>query len=106
MTAQFTPADATAQASSTSDPLAFTVARVATSTTVSVPGPTVPAGASVTYTARVAPGRCGPLTPAGGIEFFDARRPIASCADKALSADGAACTIRHPATGSHGITAA
>jgi hypothetical protein len=76
-------------------------AKTNTSTTVSASANQITAGASVTFTGRVAP-QSGSATPTGTINFFDAQAMLGS---GTLSGGAAQFTTSSLAAGAHGITA-
>jgi Glycoside hydrolase family 44/Bacterial Ig-like domain (group 3) len=91
-------------AASTSAAVIVTVttpAKTNTSTSVSASANQIAAGASVTFTARVAP-QSGSGTPTGAINFFDAQAMLGS---GTLSGGSAQFTTMSLAAGTHGITA-
>lgn len=65
-------------------------------------------GASVTYTATVAPQPPGAGTPTGTVSFSNGAGPIAGCSARPLSAsspDTATCTTQHQQAGAEEVTA-
>ena len=109
LTAVFRPADGSNLQGSTSPVDMLTVSKDSTTATLTVSSPTPAVGASVTYTATVAPQDAGAAEPSGPVEFLDGGMAIGACASQPLtlgpSSSVASCTLSYPAAGSHSITA-
>jgi hypothetical protein len=109
LTAKYMPAAGSGYSGSSSSPLAMTVGKDSTSTTVSASTTSPGIGQSVTYTATVTPGHSGSTMPSGTASFSDNGSPISGCSaqplTKGASSSTATCTTSYSSAGSHAITA-
>jgi hypothetical protein len=109
LTAVFSPAGGSGLQGSTSPTDNLTVGQDSSTTALGVSSSTPIVGASVTYTAIVAPGHAGPTEPSGSVKFLDGGTAIGSCTSQPLSGGAssstATCALTYAATGSHSITA-
>jgi hypothetical protein len=110
LTATFNPSSGSHQGPSISSPQSLVVAPATTTTALQVSSTTPPAGASVTYTATVAPAITGASSPSGTVIFLDGAAPVPGCGAKVLATGSpsstATCTLSYASGGSHAITAA
>ncbi len=105
LSAVFAPTSGSILEGSSSPGTGLTVGRDSSSTSLNAPS-AVTMGASITYTATVAPpaARPGPIQPTGSVEFLDGGQPIGSCASRPLAQGAAACTVSYAVAGAHQIT--
>lgn len=91
--------------SSAAEPLTITPDSTVTTLKATSTAPT--AGSAVTYTATVAPGHAGPLSPGGTVQFSDDGTPIAGCEAQPVQAGGSAtCAMTAGSAGVHTTVAA
>lgn len=105
LSAVFTPEPGANLKASESGLSEVTVGKDPTSTRIEALNPKPQIGASVTYTAYVAPQDTGPATPSGVVEFLDGGTPIKSCSSQPLSTARATCQVSYDSAGAHSITA-
>ncbi len=105
LAAVFSPAAGSLLTGSTSSPLLLTVAKAATTTSVSVSSKAPRVGAPVTYSASVVPDRPGGAVPSGLVEFLDRGHVIRSCSSDALKVVSASCRMSYSGPGSHEVSA-
>ena len=106
LTAVFSPTPGSLIQGSASQPEAFSIYKDSTSTTVTTPDSTPNVDAPVTYTAVIAPGHAGSLSPRGQVAFADGGRVISSCASQPVDSSATAtCTVKYTTAGHHTITA-
>lgn len=110
LTATFNPSSGSHQGQSISSPQSLVVSPASTTTALQPSSTSPPAGASVTYTATVAPRITGPSTPSGTVAFLDGGAPVPGCSATKLTAGSssstATCTLSYASGGSHAVTAA
>ncbi len=109
LTATFTGASGSNQASSTSSAQSLTVNQGTDTTALSANNTSPTAGGSVTYTATVTPATTGGVKPSGTVAFEESGNTISGCTAQPLTAGSssatATCSVSYPNPGSHTITA-
>jgi hypothetical protein len=93
--------------SATTSTYSLTVGKDSTATALTASSTSPQPSESVTYTATVAPGHSGSVSPSGTVQFTDGGSPIAACSSQPLSGSPptATCTVTYATTSSHSIAA-